>query len=117
MSNNTTHQISLEQAVEMTSRYRENRRANFPLYETFERQAIDRLLATAGCEYLRIYYGMKADMQADAILVAVDTNNQDILPTLQTTTAEQLSADDDPIVVEDGYRCPQFCPSNSPLNP
>lgn len=115
MSNNTTHQISLEQAIEMTVRYRENRPANFPLYETFEREAIERLLATANCRYLRIYYGMKVNMEADAILVAADSNNEDILPA--SNVAQQYAADDDPVVIEDGYRCPQFCPSNSPLNP
>ena len=60
--------ISLDTAVEMTTRFRSEKEAILaPAYqgrdilcnsETFNRAAIDRLLALDGCEGLRIYYGM-----------------------------------------------------------
>ncbi len=97
----------------MTTRYRKNRPSNFPVCETFEIAAVRKLLATEGCAFLRIYFGMKESMEADAILVAVNESGEDILPAagLQAVTA------DPPIIVEDGYRCPQACPPPSPLNP
>ncbi len=112
MSNTTNHEISLQEAVDMTTLYRANRPANFPICETFERAAIEKVLATDGCAYLRIYYGMKENMDVDAILVAANGDDEDILP-----TATSLSVSDpDPVILEDGFRCPEACPKNSPLN-
>ncbi len=106
----TNHEISLQTAVDMTSRYRANRPGNFPICETFGIDAVNRLLATTSCASLRIYYGMKADNQVDAILVAVNEAGEDILPNLALTGA------DDPVILEDGFRCPEDCPPSSALN-
>jgi hypothetical protein len=72
--------------------------------ETFDRTAIDALLAQAGCTQLRIYYGMDTNLQVHAILVGVDANDDDILPTDPNAPSEQI--------VEVGLRCPQICPRN-----
>ena len=110
----TNHQISLQQAIDMTTRYRANRPANLPLCETFELGAVQQLLAITGCQYLRIYYGMKDNAEVDAILVAADADGADILPA-ENATASALTTDD-PTLLEDGYRCPQNCPPPSSLN-
>ena len=107
----TNHQIPLQEAIDMTTLYRTNRPANFPICETFEVEAIEQLIATVGCKFLRIYYGMKENLEVDAILVAADANGEDILP--PETVA---STADNSILLEDGYRCPQDCPPFSPLN-
>jgi hypothetical protein len=126
MSNSNTplptnsHFIPLDQAVAMTTTYRDNRenilspvyqgKDILPLSETFNRAAFDTLLATPGCQGLRIYYGMDQNLQLHAIVVAVDANNRDLLPSLATTG----SGDD--VIVEEGQRCPPICPDPSPLN-
>lgn len=112
MSTITNHEISLQTAIDMTNRYRGKRPINFPICETFEKAAIQKLLDTAGCASFRIYYGMKADAQVDAILVAVDADGNDILPSLTNAATDTT----DPVIIEDGYRCPDDCPPSSTLN-
>lgn len=112
MSTIINHEISLQSAIDMTTHYRANRPSNFPICETFEKEAIQKLLDTTGCASFRIYYGMKADDQVDAILVAADAEGNDILP----PSAPAVSGTDDPVILEDGYRCPDDCPPSSSLN-
>jgi hypothetical protein len=107
------HQITLQQAIDMTTRYRQNKPANAPICETFNMTAVNQLLAVSGCAYLRIYYGMKENMEIDAILVAADANGEDILP---SQTAAAFDETGNPVILEDGYRCPPDCPPQSPLN-
>jgi hypothetical protein len=111
---NTTnhHEISLQTAIDMTTLYRSNRPAQFPICETFEKAAVAKLLAIEDCVSLRIYYGMKENDNVDAILVAVNAEGQDILP----ATTNAVGASDEPIIIEDGLRCPDHCPPKSPLN-
>ncbi|HVZ96689.1 MAG TPA: hypothetical protein VG847_07425 [Chitinophagaceae bacterium] len=112
MSNTTNHEISLQEAIDMTTLYRQYRPSNFPVSEMFEKDAIDRLLSVEGCANLRIYLGMKEDLQVDTILVAANADGEDILP----SSAAPVSSGNDPIILEDGYRCPDDCPQSSPLN-
>jgi hypothetical protein len=108
------HEISLQQAIDMTTRYRANKPANAPICETFDITAVNQLAAVTGCTYMRIYYGMKENMDIDAILVAVNESNEDILP---SQTGNEVSTESgDPVILEDGYRCPPDCPPKSPLN-
>ena len=95
----------------MTTRYRANRPGNFPICETFGMDAIKKLTGVPGCASLRIYYGMKPDNQVDAILVAVNEAGEDILP-----TSALSASDDEPVILEDSFRCPDDCPSSSSLN-
>jgi hypothetical protein len=113
MDTNNTHEISLQTAIDMTTLYRANRPSNFPICETFEIDAVNKLLATDGCAFFRIYYGMKEDDNIDAILVAANADGEDILPS--SITAGLL--DGEAIILEDGIRCPEACPPESPLNP
>ena len=130
MSNSNTplptnsHFIPLDQAVVMTTTYRNNcenvlspgyqGKDILPLSETFSRAAFDKLLATPGCEGLRIYYGMDQNLQLHGIVVAVDANNRDLLPSSASSDASGGSGDD--VIVEEGQRCPPICPDPSPLN-
>lgn len=130
MSNSNTplptnsHFITLSQAVEMTSTYRNNRenilaqdykgKDILPLSETFNRAAFDKLLATPGCEGLRLYYGMDLNLQLHAVVVAVNADNQDLLPSSSSASSAEGSGDD--VIVEEGQRCPPICPDPSPLN-
>ena len=108
----TNHEISLGDAIELTTRYRTNRPSNFPICETFDAEAISKLLAVSGCSFVRIYYGMKENLDVDAVLVAVNENGEDILP----ANTNAISDDSDPVILEDGIRCPPDCPPSSPLN-
>jgi len=112
--------INLPKAAAMTKRFRDNKEAILatayrnknvlPLSETFERQAIDMLLAQPGAAFLRVYYGMDEDLKLHAILVAANSQDEDILPVAQNENGENGS------VVEDANRCPPLCPPESPLN-
>ena len=112
MTTNSHHEISLQEAVDMTTLYRNNRPSNFFICETFERAAIDKLLATEGCYFVRIYLGMLPDLTVDAILVAANNDGEDILPAEPEPADKANSA----IIIEDGFRCPEACPPPSPLN-
>lgn len=118
LPNPNDHFISLQTAVDMTSLYQTNRevilaesyqgRDVLPLNETFHRDAIDTLLGTPGCEGIRIYPGMDEDDRVHLILVAVNEDNEDILPS---------STNEVPVIVEVAQRCPPTCPPESVLNP
>src|SRR5687767_14994370 len=108
------HEISLETAVTMTTLYRTSLQTVLnPGYpnilakcETFDRAALNTLLAQDGCTAVRIYYGMSTDLNVHAILVGVNKDNEDMLP-------------GGPVVAElfeEAARCPEDCPPPSPLN-
>jgi len=122
MSNGaSTGFISLQDAIEMTTRYRQNKAAVIdPVYsgndilsdcDTFNKAAIETLLAKPGCTAVRLYYGMNADLQVRPILVAVNKDNEDMLP--PNTTDITTTGND---IVDDALRCPPFCPPPSALN-
>lgn len=111
--------ISLQQAQQMTSRYRKEQEMILgvpykgqnilPISESFDVAAFKTVLNQPGCKSLRIYYGMSEDLKVHAIIVGVNEKNEDILP------AEGVNLADPPII-EEGIRCPPVCPSASPLN-
>jgi hypothetical protein len=55
---------------------------------------------------------MKENKNIDAILVAVNAEGVDILP----PATNAVAATDEPIILEDGIRCPDYCPPKSPVN-
>ena len=115
------HFISLEQAVQMTRTFRENKdrivgeeykgQDLIATAETFDKAAIERLLAQEGCEKIRIYYGMDEALKVHAIIVGVDAEGKDQLPTETDKTSDSSTA-----IVELGQRCPPEC-VESLLNP
>ncbi|TDO26563.1 hypothetical protein [Sediminibacterium goheungense] len=106
------HQITLAQAIEYTKKYRENPEKNLPNSETFQAQSIRSLLNQEGCESFRIYYGKKENNTICSVLVGVDKNGNDILP----TSSLEMRTEDDGIILEDAFQCPPVCPPPSPLN-
>jgi hypothetical protein len=77
------HSITLEKAIEFTSRFREQLRAivqpNFasalPYAETFNKEVFNRLINITGSVGIRIYLGLDEQNQVRMIVVAVDENN------------------------------------------
>ncbi|QEC67918.1 hypothetical protein FRZ67_11630 [Panacibacter ginsenosidivorans] len=110
--NSIQHSISLQQAIDMTTLYRANRPAAFPICETFEKSSVLALLSHVDAAYLRVYYGMKASGEVDAILVVANSENEDILSESDTNEIDSTET----LILEDGFRCPQYCPPSSPLN-
>lgn len=114
------HFISLQEAVDMTTLYRqEYENILKPVYqnqnilarsEAFDRAAFDTLLAKNGCAGLRIYYGMDEQLKVHAIIVPIDANGNDILP------AQNLTDEEGEDIAERALRCPDICPGMSPLN-
>src|SRR6266487_1896594 len=113
-----SHSISLQEAIEMTSRYRSQRETVLtPAHkgilltcETFNRSAFDALLAEPDCVGIRIYFGMAKDLTIKLIAVGLNEKDEDILPSAIST------AEDDKTISENGLPCPPVCPPSSPLN-
>lgn len=109
--------ISLNKAIEMTTRFRSEKenilKPEFQgndlllICETFDKSSFESLLAQTGCQKIRIYFSMDASMKVRAIAVAVNSSDEDILPSGGTT---------DVVIVEEGLPCPEFCPPPSALN-
>ena len=106
------HQITLAQAIDFTTRFRENPGPDMPYSETFQMDSVKALLDQNRCRSFRIYLGRKVDNRICSILVAVDENGQDIIP----TNTPELLTDDEGIILEDSFQCPPICPPPSPLN-
>lgn len=110
--------ISLAQAIEMTTQYRQNKdsviSSSFsgqniiPICDKFERKVFDVLLAKPDCTAIRIYYGMDTELKIHPIIVPVNQNDEDILPDESILEGEDIG--------EDSLRCPPYCPPPSPLN-
>jgi hypothetical protein len=126
----TRHRISLDKAKQMTSKYRDNKKKilkdeygnkpTLPICETFDRAAFEELLAVPGCVSIRAYFGMNEELDVSLIFVAVNDKNEDILPSVQTlpegdTSMLAMESDDDVPVVDNGLRCPTYCPPPSGL--
>lgn len=114
------HFISLSTAIDMTSRFRSQReeilKAGYqnlnvlPVCETFDRTPFDVLLSKSGCSGIRIYYGMDENLKIHAIIVAVNGDNEDMLPSSELTATEEED------LIDNANRCPDLCPPSSPLN-
>ena len=113
--------ISLTQAIDMTTRYRAQKENILaPAYkgkdilllsETFDRSVFETLLAENDCQKLRIYFGMKDNLQVRAIIVGVNSKDEDLLP-----DAGMAPAGSGNQIAEEGTPCPTICPPPSGLN-
>jgi hypothetical protein len=112
--------ITLAKAIEMTTRYRQNRNVVIspayqgqdiiPLSDRFNAKVIMALVSKPDCAFIRIYYGMDENLQLRPIVVAVNENDEDILPAGSNLEGENEDIGDDSL------RCPPLCPPPSPLN-
>ena len=106
----------------MTALYRSHRetilktecqgQALLPLSETFDRDVFDTVLAKSGCSGLRIYYGMAEDLKVHALVVGVDAEGRDMIP----SSLPASFAPEEEDIIENGTRCPDICPEASLLN-
>lgn len=106
------HQISLQEAIALTTRYRNNPVTDAPFSETYDAASVKVMLNQLGCQSFRLYLGRKPDQKICSVLVAVDENGNDILPPTGLVTI----TDDEGIILEDAIQCPPICPPPSPLN-
>jgi hypothetical protein len=114
------HFISLTMAAEMTARFRENSEtilnADYqnqnvlPIAQTYDKTAFETLIGKPEVTAVRIYYGMDENLKIHAIIVAVNANNEDILPEASLSETEDME------IIDSGVRCPELCPEPSPLN-
>jgi len=112
--------IALQTAIDMTTDFRADRETILAnayknqnilcIAETFDKSDFEALLATPDCYYIRIYYSMDSYKKVHAIIVAVNERNEDILP-------QENETEPSAYIVEQGMRCPEDCPEESPLNP
>lgn len=116
MNSTTDHQITLADAIGLTSRFQASIPPGFPVCETFGAAAVNTLLAADGTASLRIYFGQQPDGTFVTVLVAADADGNDILPaSTENIPAGEAIIAADAVILEDGYRCPPYCPSASPL--
>jgi len=129
-----TQFITLAEAIQMTTKYRENREAILdpryrdqnilPICESFDRDVFDKVLAQEGCAGLRTYLGMDDSLLVKVIVVGVDANGRDMLPATSNNNAARAASTSttDPgsgnegLIIENGIRCPTNCPPSSDLN-
>ncbi|MCZ8021876.1 MAG: hypothetical protein O9302_14770 [Cyclobacteriaceae bacterium] len=97
--------ISKKQAREWVARYRKENEGNPKvLYsETFDKDLIQELLNEPGCAGIRIYNSIDDEGKLQLILVGVDSNGKNILPSNEESTSEAE------ILLEFGKRCPPYC--------
>jgi hypothetical protein len=110
-------QISLQDAIDMTTRYRNQRNSVLKAEyagdetlincETFDKGEFAKLINQTGCEKVRIYFGMDEKLSIRTIFVGVNSMDQDMVGT---------NADVEEVIVENGLPCPSWCPPPSPLN-
>ncbi len=106
------HQISLEEAKILTSRYRENLdslttpdfKGSLPFSETFDAVAIKEILNQPDCVSFKSYLGMKENKTICLIHIGVDAAGNDII--------NSLNGKGEDIIMELGKPCPPFCNTN-----
>lgn len=81
----------------------------FATCETFNRELFDTLLSYPDCTGIRVYSGMDPNKLQRFIVVGVNSNDEDIYITQEESPGELF-------VIENGYRCPNYCPPDSELN-
>lgn len=118
MSNNSIqHSISLSEAIQLTSHFQTNRPNDMSVCETFEKSSVLAMLAVEGADKFRIYYGRKENGEICAVLVAADAAGFDILPPVSKNELDNTGEEEDPLLLENSYKCPPTCPPESPLRP
>ena len=83
------HYISLKEAVEMTTTFRENRETILAddyketnvlaQCETLDKEALRAFMDNEYCKSIRLYSGMNNDLQVKTILVGVNENAEDMI--------------------------------------
>ncbi|RPI01200.1 MAG: hypothetical protein EHM64_16105 [Ignavibacteriae bacterium] len=110
------HEITLEEAKKHIQRHKKN-----PIHPnhhggSFDRAAVDKLLAQPDCAGLRIYHGKNEDGTPSLILVGVDSAGKDITPiTTKSTAASAMTTTATASIMEKSWPCPPYCDGSSEL--
>jgi hypothetical protein len=102
---NENHDITFAAAGALTKKYRDNNPANAIKGGFFGREAIEALLAEDGCVGIRYYHGINSDNKPVIVLVATDTNENDLVNEALEHECKEM-----------GIPCPNQCGANNILN-
>lgn len=132
----TQHRISLDEAVELTQRYRKAAPAS-EHGGLFDARQVRDLLSQEDCVGFRYYHGLESDGTYHIVLVGVNSKNEDIVPeqrpkrgkkrgrqarsakkqTKQVAlTAMAATSGGGGIILQNHLLCPPVCSTGSPLN-
>jgi hypothetical protein len=108
------HEISLDEAKKHIQRHKKK-----PLHPkhhggSFDRAAVEKILAQPGCARLRIYHGRDEKGKPNLILVGVDAAGKDMLPEKEGT-AKVNKAVTQASIMEKSWPCPPYCDGSSEL--
>ena len=99
---NENHEISLNEAAEMTQRFRDNLPViDNTIAEYFGKSALEDLLSQQDCIGIRVYYGIDSDMKKRLVIVGVNDEGNDLY---------------NGNLMEVGGICPPNCSASNPLN-
>ena len=98
--------IDLTTAKRWTSNYRAINSTGVQAHY-FGNEIIQQLLERPGCVGIRMYYAINDEGERKLLLIGVDTNGENLLP----SSSSRLMEDDDP-VVDYSFPCPTYCPQN-----
>lgn len=93
--------ITLAEAVEWTTEYRNSVPAGSTLGHFYGKNKLMEILQQTDCVGIRIYFGTEPDGTESLVLVGATANEEDIY---------------DGIIIDRSTRCPPNCGSKSPLN-
>lgn len=81
----------------------------------FDKKIVMDMLNEPKCEGLRVYNAMDDDGSLHFILVGTDANGNNILPPTEEYTTKTIleATDGDPILIDDGQKCPPDCPPDN----
>ena len=98
---NTDHSISLNEAAQMTERYRESVATGSIIAGAFGKKSLQTILDQEGCVGIRIYFAKTEGEEVSLVLTGVKNNGDDMY---------------DGELAEYSTPCPPYCSSNNPLN-
>lgn len=93
--------ISLDEASQMTARYRNTIQPGEVIGQFIGRDLIEQILAQNECVGLRIYYGLDENGEKSFVCVGADQNEDDLYEGL---------------IADKFKRCPPLCSKKNPLN-
>ena len=96
----SSQRITLQQAVQMTTRAREQKLLPINAWH-FDRAVIDEILAAPNVAGIRIYLGVNDDNAPNVVVVATNAAGADLVASP---------------IAEKGRPCPPYCDDESPLN-
>lgn len=88
------HFISIEEASELTKRYRNHSGPDAVIAELFDNTSLLNIINQPLCVSIRIYFGLDVNNQNCLIIVGVDVNGNDLVNGL---------------ILEHGVCCPTIC--------